>query len=76
MKTSKPLNILIGADDFSRKTGMPYFILTLSRELIRRGHSIMIVAPQIGLVPAAEIPQRKYVDFNADQFQPDIILLN
>lgn len=54
---------------------MPMYIRTLSRELMRQGHEVMIVALEIGL--AEGIPQSVFGYFTADNFpNPDVLLLN
>jgi glycosyltransferase involved in cell wall biosynthesis len=76
-KPRKKLNILIGGDDFSRRTGMPMYLLNLSMGLIRRGHKITIVAPQIGLDKSGEIRQVFWKDIDqllGEQF--DVLVLN
>ena len=70
------MNILIGSDDFQNRTGMPMYILTLSRELIKRGHNVEIVSFLTGLVPSTELKQHIYWTFNPTSIKPDVLLLN
>ncbi len=67
---------LIGCLDYSRRTGMPVFLQTLSRELIKRGHEVIITAPQVGL--DAEIPQYTFneIDTQPLDYSPDFLILN
>lgn len=72
------LKILVGAANFSRRTGMPRYIATLCREFIALGHQPYVVAPEVGLVPPSELAQITFADFPAfaKDFTPDVLLLN
>ena len=76
MQENKKLKLLIGCADFSRKTGMPMFLRTLSRELIKQGHGVAIVAPNVGLDP--QIPSYLFSGFTPAtiNFKPDALILN
>ena len=72
----KKLKLLVGCADFSRRTGMPCFLKTLSRELIKQGHEVAIVAPNIGLDDT--IPCYTFSNFKPSSisFTPDALILN
>lgn len=42
------MRILFACIEYSSLTGMPMYIYELSREYVRRGHDVTIVAPTIG----------------------------
>lgn len=73
------LNILIGAADFSRKTGMPIYLSNLCKEFKALGHKPYVVTNAVGLVPLDEIPQTTFEHFIALRgawHTPDVLLLN
>jgi hypothetical protein len=70
------MKILIGCDDFKNRTGMPMYVLALTRELKRRGHEVEIVSFYTGLAEPDEIKQHIYWDFDPMSFAPDILILN
>lgn len=70
------LSILISCADFSRRTGMPIFIRTLSRELIAQGHQVAIVSPAIGLDDSIPSFLFKDIQSGAIPFEPDVLILN
>lgn len=70
------MRILIGCYNFKNRTGMPMYLKTLSKELIRQGHEVAIVTLEGGLVPDKDIPQFIFWYFHDNFPNPDVLLLN
>ena len=48
------MNLLIGCGDYSTISGAPMFVYTLAVEMRRRGHQVVVVAPNVNGVMATK----------------------